>query len=212
MPASPLKGKRVGWVFPQAPPDRTGTPAWWQIDVMEWMGAQQGGTDDALARLIRKEFGGMPECRTRMQQLVAEVERLFPGTAAAAADGDDAGQPPPPPPLVFGGFSQGAMTAMDATLSLPVGRVAGVMMLSGAPITVDQWQPRLKERAGKLRALVTHGRADPVLPFAGSGWLNELLCANLGGAQAVTYEVHGGGHELGAGKEASVLKFLGSFV
>jgi predicted esterase len=115
MAGSPLKDKRVAWVFPQAGPDHMGTPAWWQIDVMEWMGAVQGGTD-AMAKLIRKEFPGMPACRTQMQKLVAEADQLFPGTDGAPAK------------LCFGGFSQGAMTAMDATLSLPADRVSAVMV------------------------------------------------------------------------------------
>ena len=110
MPGSELAGKRVGWVFPQAPPDAQGTPAWWQINPMEWMMAMQGG-QDALAGLIRKEFDGMPECRTKMQALLAEAEAIFPGGGEA--------------PLCMAGFSQGAMTAMDITLSLPAGRVAG---------------------------------------------------------------------------------------
>ena len=38
----------------------------------------QGGSA-ALAGLIRKEFGGMPECRASMAQLLSEVDRLFQG-------------------------------------------------------------------------------------------------------------------------------------
>ena len=164
MPQPQLAGKRIGWIFPQAAPDKLGTPAWWEINPMEWMMAMQGGTA-ALAGLIRKEFRGMPECRTKMQSLIADAEALFPNGSEA--------------PLCMAGFSQGAMTAMDVSLSLPVGRVAGVMMLSGAPITVDAWQPKLVERRGKMQVLVTHGTADAVLPFAASGWLNDMLVASL---------------------------------
>jgi phospholipase/carboxylesterase len=164
MPQSELAGKRVGWVFPQAPPDAQGTPAWWQINPMEWMMAMQGGAE-ALAGLIRKEFNGMPECRRKMQSLIAEAEASFPKGSEA--------------PLCMAGFSQGAMTAMDVSLSLPIDRVAGVMMLSGAPITVDAWQPKLAERKGKMQVLVTHGTADAVLPFAASGWLRDLLVGSL---------------------------------
>ena len=57
---------------------------------------------------------------------------------------------------------------------------------------------------------MTHGRADPVLPFAGSGWLKELLANGLG-ADAVTYEAHTGGHDLG-GKEGAVATFLGALL
>jgi len=197
MPNSPLRGKRIAWIFPQAKADKAGVPAWWDIDVMEWMSSMQGGTA-ALARLIRKEFGGLPECRASMAQLLSEVDLLFQGHGGG------------PAPLCFGGFSQGAMTAMDAALSLPVGRVKGVIMLSGAPITVDKWAPLLQARRGEMRVLVTHGRSDPVLPFAGSSWLNELLVNGLG-SEAVTYEAHGGGHELG-GKEGEIVKFLGALL
>ena len=164
MPQSELAGKRVGWVFPQAPRDAQGTAAWWQINPMEWMMSMQGGAE-ALAGLIRKEFNGMPECRKNMQSLIAEAEALFPNGSQA--------------PLCMAGFSQGAMTAMDVSLSLPTDRVAGVMMLSGAPITVDAWQPKLAERKGKMQVLVTHGTADAVLPFAASGWLRDMLVGSL---------------------------------
>ena len=46
----------------------------------------------------------MPECRTKMTALVAEAEGLFAGGAEC--------------PLCMAGFSQGAMTAMDVSLSL----------------------------------------------------------------------------------------------
>lgn len=164
MPGSELAGKRVGWVFPQAPLDTQGTPAWWQINPMEWMMAMQGGAE-ALAGLIRKEFSGMPECREQMKSLITEAEALFPQGSEA--------------PLCMAGFSQGAMTAMDVSLSLPIDRVAGVMMLSGAPITVDAWQPKLVERKGNMQVLVTHGTADMVLPFAASGWLRDMLVGSL---------------------------------
>jgi hypothetical protein len=60
------------------------------------------------------------------------------------------------------------------------------------------------------QVLITHGRSDPVLPFVGSTWLKDLVSGALG-AEAVTYQVHNGGHELG-GKEADILRFLGSLV
>eukprot|EP01051_Picozoa_sp_SAG22_P012778 SAG22_NODE_1360_length_4622_cov_2.212912_7_plen_324_part_00 len=160
LPGGSLAGKKVGWVFPQAPRGAMGMAEWWQIDVMEWMGCMQGGPAE-IGKLIRKEFGGMPECRQQLTELVEAVQKeVFP------AEGDSQ-----PPPLCLAGFSQGAMTAMDLALGLPIGKVAGVAMLSGAPITVDLWAPKLKERAGKLKALVTHGQTDQVLPFVGSVWL-----------------------------------------
>ena len=58
---------------------------------------------------------------------------------------------------------QGAMTAVDAALSLPAGQgCAGVISVSGAPIVVEEWAKKAKAHAG-LRALVTHGMADQVI-------------------------------------------------
>lgn len=41
--------KDIACVFPQAP-SIDGMPAWWKIDVMEWMKSMQG---DGVAQLIR---------------------------------------------------------------------------------------------------------------------------------------------------------------
>ena len=96
--------------------------------------------------------------------------------------------------IVLGGFSQGAMSAMDLALSMPAGkRVAGVTMVSGAPIVIEQWTERLKEHKG-LKVFISHGTQDMVLPFAASGWAKQLL--ESGGAQ-VRYETHHDGHTVG---------------
>ena len=96
--------------------------------------------------------------------------------------------------LMLSGFSQGAMTALDLALHLPKEKaVAGVTVISGSTIVVDQWKERLKEHPG-IKVLVTHGQTDMVLPCVASGWLNDLL--KSGGA-SVQYELHPGGHDLG---------------
>eukprot|EP00613_Pedinella_sp_CCMP2098_P026298 CAMPEP_0171714942 /NCGR_PEP_ID=MMETSP0991-20121206/18589_1 /TAXON_ID=483369 /ORGANISM="non described non described, Strain CCMP2098" /LENGTH=223 /DNA_ID=CAMNT_0012305767 /DNA_START=114 /DNA_END=782 /DNA_ORIENTATION=+ len=115
--------KRVAWVFPQAPAGGMGASAWWELDAMKWfMAAQQGGA--ALGQLIREEPPGLSAARTSLATLVSEAQKMF---------GDI-----PLERVVLAGFSQGAMTAMDLALQLD-GNVAGVTMISGAPIVVDQW-------------------------------------------------------------------------
>lgn len=171
------------FVLPQAPgnPRCFGQAAWWDIDVQRWVGAMQMG-EQGVAALIRDEPSGLPACRESLGALVAEADALL-----GSAD----------KPLLLGGFSQGAMTAMDLALHLPEARpAAGVLMFSGAPIVVDQWSAKLaaREKERALKVLVTHGQADPVLPFAGSGWVRDLL--QQGGA-TVQYHSHAGGHELG---------------
>ncbi|GBG32968.1 Acyl-protein thioesterase 1 [Hondaea fermentalgiana] len=178
-----MPSRRFMFVLPQAPVSAAsmGAAAWWEIDVMRWLGAMQMG-EAGVAKLIRDKPNGLEECRTSMKEMVKAIEGRFLG--------DDV-------PLLIGGFSQGAMTAADLSWQL-VGerRVHGVMMFSGAPIVVDEWHDKLT-KAGKdhgLRVLMTHGRADNVLPFQASGWARDLL-ANSG--VNVRYETHNGGHELG---------------
>jgi len=84
---------------------------------------------------------------------------------------------------------------MDLALSLPEdlkSNLQSVLMLSGAPIVVEEWAQKLQK--SKLKVFVSHGTSDNVLPFMASSWLKELL--SKGGAE-VKYEMHGGGHELG---------------
>ena len=133
----------------------------------------------ALAPLLRKMPPGLVEARQRLSQLLDEV---------AASSGL------PHSKVVLGGFSQGAMTAIDVALSQPAEkRVAGVLSLSGAPIVVDEWAKRCTVHP-KLPVFVSHGRADPVLPFEGAGWLVDLLRGN--GLEVHT-EFHNEAHTVG---------------
>ena len=176
-----LAGKRVLYVFPQAPLTAIGA-AWWQIDVMGFLTIATAG-EAAIAKMIREEPKGLKQARASLAELIQQV--------CAMAGG---GSPLPTSRLVLGGFSQGAMTALDAALQQPAGQgVAGVLCLSGAPIVVEQWTAGLATHKG-LRVLLTHGRQDSTLPFACSGWTHELLKTH---GAAVTYVPFQGGHELG---------------
>jgi len=173
-----LPGKSVAYVMPQAPPGAMGA-SWWHLDVMKWMGAMQGGSD-ALAKLIREAPPGLDECRSRMAALLDEICTLTGVTHDK---------------IMIAGFSQGAMTAMDVALNQPPEKaLAGVTMLSGAPIVVEHWAERLKLHHEGIKVFVCHGQSDMVLPFVASGWLRDLLQAN---GAAIQYETHPGGHELG---------------
>jgi phospholipase/carboxylesterase len=74
---------------------------------------------------------------------------------------------------VLGGFSQGAMIATDLALRLEE-PPAALVVLSGAPVGEAEWEKRAPARAG-LRVLQTHGRQDPVLPFAFGEAVRDLL-------------------------------------
>lgn len=68
-----------------------------------------------------------------------------------------------PPRLMLAGFSQGAMLSLDVALQCEA-RVDRVAVLSGALLTESL--AALRAACGaRPRVLVTHGRADPVVPF-----------------------------------------------
>ena len=189
-----LQGKRVLYCFPQAPSGVIGA-AWWQIDLMGFMSLQSKG-EAAIAEMIRKEPKGLKQARTNLTELLQQ--------ARAMAGGPDG--PLPSKRVVIGGFSQGAMTALDVALQQPPeDALAGVVSISGAPIVVEQWTERLAQHRG-LRVLLTHGMQDGTLPVQCTGWTQQLLQQN--GAK-VEYQSHTGGHELG-GQEViqALIKFV----
>uniref|UniRef100_A0A7S4EXX9 Phospholipase/carboxylesterase/thioesterase domain-containing protein n=1 Tax=Chrysotila carterae TaxID=13221 RepID=A0A7S4EXX9_CHRCT len=178
-----LAKKSAVLVFPQAPHDPMMGAAWWTLDAMKFM-ALSTADEKTVAQAIREEPRGLDKCRAQLSTLLRETRELAGG----------AGTPLPSKRVLLGGFSQGAMTALDTALNQTnEEQVAGVAFLSGAPIVVEQWASRLKAHRG-LRVLVTHGRADMLLPLQCSEWVRDLLQQH--GAK-VSYHTHAGGHDLG---------------
>ena len=178
---SGLGGKKVIYAFPQAPATPIGN-AWWQIDLMGFM-ALQSADDASLAKLIREEPAGLKECRVALTSLIGEVRKIGGGGGLLESR-----------KVVLGGFSQGAITALDVCLHQPEGEsLGGCVFMSGAPQVVEQWSERLAAHP-HFPVLITHGMADPMLPCKASTWVKDLL--EQKGA-SVTYKQHAGGHELG---------------
>jgi phospholipase/carboxylesterase len=171
------------FVFPEAPlrlPPAYGVGrAWWMID---------------LERLQRAIVEGRPRELTReVPAGLAEAHALVAGMLDALGPG----------PLVLGGFSQGAMLACD--LALRSGRpLDGLVLLSGTMLAEDEWRAAMAARAG-LPVLQSHGRDDPLLPFAIAETLRDALRA---GGLEVTWIPFAGGH----GIAPAVLDELGSFL
>lgn len=184
--------REVRFVFPAAPivldpraPDELAGRAWWLIDIL---GLQQAIAQGRAVELAREKPPGMDEAREVVSGMLDALE-----TELSA----------PLERVVLGGFSQGAMLACDVALKGPRSP-AGLVLLSGAPVDVPSWKELAPLRKG-LPVLMSHGRSDPVLPFAGGVYLRDLLReAGL----AVDFVEWGGGHGIPDG----VLERLGPFL
>jgi len=182
----------VRFAFPAAPlvldanaPDEDAPRAWWMIDIARM---QQGLLRGDGPNLARETPPGLPAARAAVVDMLAELEQQL-----------DA----PPERVVLGGFSQGAMLACDVALRAER-PPAGLVLLSGAPVCVEEWQTLAPKRAG-MPVLQSHGRADPILPYAGAEWLRDLL---EGSRLPVEWVPFNGGHGIPDG----VLDRLGPFV
>lgn len=164
------------FVFPEGPLALGGAArGWWPLAPLH---VREAALASGGRNLSNEEPPGMRAARDALVALLREVPDRF-GVAPGA--------------VVVGGFSQGAMAAMDAALHLdePPGVVVS---MSGALVDERDWVPRMPALVG-ARVLVTHGRQDPLLPFAGS----ERLVARLREAGvSPRFVPFDGGHELPA--------------
>ena len=75
--------------------------------------------------------------------------------------------------VILGGFSQGAILATDVALRLPESPAA-LCIWSGTLMCEEQWG-QLAARRQDMPVLQSHGRNDPLLPFAAAIWLRDML-------------------------------------
>jgi len=167
----------VRWAFPAAPLSLGGmfpgmdSRAWWMIDVMALERAMAAGTHRDLSRDTPE---GLPEARAQViETLDALTEELSPSE------------------LVIGGFSQGAMLALDVALH-DDRALAGLIHWSGTLLSEDVWKARMPAREG-LPVLQSHGRLDPLLPFDMAERLRDLM---VEAGLEVDFVPFRGGHEI----------------
>lgn len=179
------------FVFPEAPtllPVELGGGvgrAWWMIDVMRLQMAMMMGNERDLTGEVPE---GLAPVREQIEALLGELGDRF------SLDRSK---------LVLGGFSQGAMLACDVALrsSEPL---AGLVLMSGTYLNAEQWTPLMDARAG-LGVLQSHGRDDPLLPFAMAEKLRDALAA---AGLEVTWVPFDGGH----GIAPNVIEQLSAFL
>jgi phospholipase/carboxylesterase len=167
----------VRFVFPEAPLELGGlygdSRAWWLLDLARL-------EEELRTGKLRDRRGEVPDgleaARTHVSRFLDQLQARY------AIE---------PAQLVVGGFSQGAMLSLDVALHRPT-PPAALIQMSSTPLAESLWKPRMKQLAG-VPVLQSHGRHDPLLPFA----MAELLRDDLKAAGAnVTWIEFGGGHEI----------------
>lgn len=147
----------VRFVFPVAPLaldlGMGDARAWWHLDMER---VERAMLEGAPRDLSTEAPEGLPAARRAVRAMLDAL--------APALD---------PEHLVLGGFSQGAMLAMDVALHDPRA-LSGLVLMSGALLDAADWVPRMTTRAG-TQVLMSHGQQDPLLAFEGAERLRDRL-------------------------------------
>jgi phospholipase/carboxylesterase len=175
--ADELGVANVRFVFPAAPLELGGlygdSRAWWLLDLAKLERELASGTPRDRRGEIPE---GMPAVRDQMSRLLDQLIVRFQIA---------------PDRLVLGGFSQGAMLALDVALHRPT-KPAALVLMSGTLLADSEWSPRMPSLAG-VPVVLSHGKTDTLLPFS----IAELLRDRLREAgAAVEWVPFVGGHEI----------------
>ena len=153
----------TGFFFPEGPLDLgaqlgavdAGARAWWPIDMVKLQIAMLTGQVQKAAKELA---GGIEVARARVLLLLDELQSKF-GLKSER--------------IVLGGFSQGAVACLDVVLN-DSRKFAGLMMMSGTMVNPDSIVELAHSKVG-MRALMSHGRSDPMLPFSVAEALRDQL-------------------------------------
>ncbi|MGM0673326.1 MAG: alpha/beta hydrolase [Spirochaetota bacterium] len=165
---------RLTWYFPEAPYGiRYGGAvlgkAWFPRNEQEVASAVEGSYFD---RLEDMDPSDLSTAGSEIGELISEVGASFDG-------------------LVLGGFSQGAMVAVEAVCR--AGRSPSELILfSGSVIAAQRWQEELAA-VESFPFFQSHGTMDPILPFEGARRLFSLL---EGAGHSGEFRRFDGGHEV----------------
>lgn len=133
--------------------------AWWRLSIQRLIAMMETGQ----YQLIREESpAGIDEARTALMKVVDD---------AFERTGLDNRR------LLLGGFSQGAMVAMETACCGLATAPAALALYSCCLIREKQWRAGMGKLAGS-RILQSHGELDQILPFQAGIWLRDLLVAN----------------------------------
>ena len=181
--AEALRHPGVRFFVPAAPlPELGGGRAWWHLDPNTR--PPHASTDQLVPGFVPNP--AVVAARTAVQALIATVvDRYAPTTVALV------------------GFSQGAMLAIDVALAGTPG-VHRVVAMSGV-LLMDSVSALPAPHPSKPQFLLSHGRQDPVVPFANGNRAKDLLEKH---GFPVTWRPFDGGHEIPSSLLADVDRFL----
>ena len=158
----PEESEKPAFLFPEAPFDLSeqGMPharAWWPLNMAKLMQMSAMNSFDEMRDVVPE---GLLEARQALSQCVAECfdQQKWPETK-----------------VVLGGFSQGAMLAIDTAIRGSIDRIVGLLVYSGALICESQWLDCISKKPLELPLIQSHGTQDQVLPIATGRWLSQLL-------------------------------------
>ncbi|MES1207516.1 MAG: hypothetical protein ABUS79_16390, partial [Pseudomonadota bacterium] len=169
-----LRRPGVRFFVPAGPlPEMGGGRAWWHLDPDT---RPPHATTDHAPPAFRPT-PAVVAARAAVQALIATVVELHAPTTVALV-----------------GFSQGAMLSLDVALAGTPG-VDRVVAMSGVLLmdSVAALTATAAARAPRPRFLLSHGRQDPVVPFAGGNAARDLLEKH---GFPVTWHPFDGGHEI----------------
>jgi phospholipase/carboxylesterase len=187
----------VRFAFPEAPLDLAaiagapyaGARAWWMIDLAALEARAQGAPSGDRSREVPD---GLDDARRQLIETLDVLEREL---------------VVPPGQLILGGFSQGAILALDLALRTPR-PLASLALMSGTLIARDTWEPLMSQRRG-LSVLMSHGRSDPILPFGAAEALRDML---IGAGLSVSWIPFAGGHTITTGVVAGIAGLIQDLV
>lgn len=162
------------WLFPNGPLEIPIAPgysgrAWFPVDIESLQRALQRNDFEAVENAFPEE---LTQARERVERLVGELDI-------------------PRSKLILGGFSQGAVLAVETALH-GMEPVAALLIFSGTLICASAWK-RLSHLHPKTPFFQSHGTHDPLLPLKKAEELAALL--QEGGLKGSLHTFKGG-HEI----------------
>ena len=150
-------------VFPAAPLSlephgMPGGRAWWMLSVQRLISAMEEGRFEQIRAEVPEEIDAARESLTAVIDIA--LERC--GLTAKQ--------------LLLGGFSQGAMLAVDTAIRGLSQPPAQLCLFSGALICEPLWKPQVSRLQG-TEVFQSHGRFDQILPLQTGLWLRDFLRA-----------------------------------